>query len=336
MLIGHAAPERALLDSWMSGRLHHAWLLAGPQGLGKAAFAQRVAAFLLTRTNPQPDAAPDGFDTPGDTASTRLVAAGNHPELIRLERVAKEPGKEVARNITVDQVRALTMRMQLTIAFGHWRVAIIDAIDDLEPGAANALLKTLEEPPARTLFLLVSHSPGRLLPTVRSRCRLLRFQPIEEPALADWLRSQRPLTEHRRLVSAVAAAGGIPGRALELADGDTVQLEQRLLAIAGSGDSGNKLREALARDVAGVAGKARFRLLLDLAPRLLLRLAREAGTARTPAHLAGWDRVQAISRTAISGSYDAAMIAFEIGNCFAALVDEGASPVAASGLERRP
>jgi DNA polymerase III subunit delta' len=328
-MIGHDLPERALLDGWASGRLHHAWLLAGPQGLGKAHFAQRVATFLLTRPDASAGSAPDGLDTEGDGVAARLIAAGNHPELIRLERIAKEAGKEVARNISVDQVRGLIGRMQMTIALGHWRVAIIDAIDDLEPGAANALLKTLEEPPAKTLFLLVSHSPGRLLPTIRSRCRLLRFQSIDDAALADWLRAQRPLAEHRQLLAAVTASGGIPGRALELVDGDTAAMEARLLAIASSGDSGNKLREALARDVGGAAGKARFRLLLDLAPRMLLRLAREAGIERTPAFVASWDQVQAISRTAISGSYDAAMIGFEIGNCFAALADEGASPVAA-------
>lgn len=328
-MIGHDVPARTLLDGWAAGRLHHAWLLSGPQGLGKAHFAERVATFLLTRTHASPDAAPDGLDTAGDLVAGKLVAAGNHPELIRLERIAKETGKEVARNITVDQVRGLIGRMQMTLSLGHWRVAIIDAIDDLEPGAANALLKTLEEPPAQTIFMLVSHSPGRLLPTIRSRCRMLRFAPLSDAALGEWLRAQRPLVEHQQMVSAIAASGGIPGRALELVDGDTAALEQRLLTIAANGDIGNRLREALARDVSGAAGKARFRLLIDLAPRLLLRLARAAPPARTPAHLASWDRVQAITRTAISGSYDTAMIAFEIGNCFAALGHESASPVAA-------
>lgn len=331
MMIGHEAAERAFLDSWHSGRLHHGWLLAGPQGLGKAAFAQRIARFLLTRETAGGDAAPAGLNTPGDGVAAKLLDAGNHPELIQLERLAKDGAKEVARNITVDQVRGLIGRMQMTIAFGHWRVAIVDAIDDLEPGAANALLKTLEEPPARTLLLLVSHSPGRLLPTIRSRCRVLRFQPLDDDALLGWLSSQRPLAEHRLLASTVTASGGIPGRALELVDGDTDAMEQRLLAIAKSGDPGNRLREALARDVAGVAGKGRFRLLIDLAPRLLLRMARDGDAALHGQVLTSWDQIQTVSRNAISGSYDPAMVAFEIGNSFAALAETGAatSPAAA-------
>ncbi len=329
MLIGLDPAERIFLESWHSGRLHHAWLLAGPQGLGKAAFAQRIARFLLTRTADAQTETPEGLHSEGDFAAAKLLDAGNHPELHLLERLVKEAGKDAARNITVDQVRALISRLQYTIAIGHWRVIIVDAIDDLEAGAANALLKTLEEPPAKTLFLLVSHSPGRLLPTIRSRCRLLRFQPLEPAVLRSWLIAQRPIADMRQIDAAITAAGGIPGRALELVDGDTAQMEQRLLAIAANGDPGNRLRDALARDVAGVAGKARFRLLLDLAPRLLLRLARERGVAGATETLASWDQVQTISRNAISGSYDPAMIAFDIGNSFAALAGASASPARA-------
>lgn len=323
MMIGHSAAERAFLDSWQSGRLHHAWLLAGPQGLGKGALAGRIARFLLTRADGALAASPDGLDAAGEQMAAKLLDAGNHPEFHRIERLAKEPGKDAARNITVDQVRMLISRLQYTIAIGHWRVIVVDAIDDLEAGAANALLKTLEEPPAKTLFLLISHSPGRLLPTIRSRCRLLRFPPIDDATLRDWLVAQRPLADMRQIGAAITAAGGIPGRALELVDGDTAQMEQRLLAIANHGDPDNRLREALARDVAGVAGKPRFRVLLDLAPRLLLRLARERGNAGAQQSLDCWDRVQTASRNAISGSYDPAMVAFDIGNSFAALAGQG-------------
>lgn len=330
MMIGHEAAERAFLNSWQSGRLHHAWLLAGPQGLGKAALAERIARFLLTRSDNVLTPSPDGLDAAGDQTAAKLLDVGNHPELHILARLAREPAKEVARNITVDQVRMLITRLQFTIAIGHWRVIIVDAIDDLEAGAANALLKTLEEPPAKTLFLLISHSPGRLLPTIRSRCRLLRFQPIDDATLRSWLIAQRPLADMRQIGAAITAAGGIPGRALELVDGDTAQLEQRLLAIASNGDPDNRLREALAREVAGVAGKPRFRVLLDLAPRLLLRLARDRGSVGAPETLTCWDQVQMASRTAISGSYDPAMVAFDIGNSFALLAGQssgaGASP----------
>lgn len=318
-MLGHDAPERAFLDGWQSGRLHHAWLLAGPQGLGKAHFARAIARFLLSRADALPDPAVTSLAAAGDPVADRLIAAGNHPEFLALERLVKDGGKDFARNITVDQVRGLINRMQMTIAIGHWRVAIIDAIDDLEAGAANALLKTLEEPPAKTLFLLVSHSPGRLLPTIRSRCRTLRFQPLAEDMLRTWLTQQRPIADMRQIAAAVTAAGGIPGRALELVDGDTAQMEQRLLDIASTGDPGNRLREALARDVAGVAGRERFRLLLDLAPRLLLRLRTGRDGDALARLLAAWDGVHASARTAVSGSYDPGMVAFEIGNHFAGL-----------------
>jgi DNA polymerase III subunit delta' len=333
MMIGHQAAESAFLNAWQSGRLHHAWLLAGPQGLGKAALAARIARFLLTRQERGAGEAGEGLDSAGDPVAGKLIDAGNHPELILLERLVKEAGKDPARNITVDQVRALNGRMQFTIAIGHWRVAMIDAIDDLEAGAANALLKTLEEPPAQTLFLLISHSPGRLLPTIRSRCRLLRFQPIDDASLAKWLKSQRPIADMGQIQAAVTAAGGIPGRALELVDGDTAAMEKRLLVIATTGDPGNVQREALARDVSGAAGKARFRLLLDLAPRVILRLARERDTAALAPVLTAWDEAQTAGRGAISGSYDPAMVAFDIGNAFAAIggarAHGGASPRAA-------
>src|SRR3546814_3275192 len=113
----------------------------------------------------------------------RLVAAGNHPEILTLERLPKDKGKDLARNITIDQVRGMIRRLHLSLSLGHWRVIVVDAVDDLETDGANALLKTLEEPPARTLFLLVSHSPGRLLPTIRSRCRTLRFQPVDRDVM---------------------------------------------------------------------------------------------------------------------------------------------------------
>src|SRR3546814_5355196 len=110
---------------------------------------------------------------------TTLFRSGNQPEILTLERLPKDKGKDLARNITIDQVRGMIRRLHLSLSLGHWRVIVVDAVDDLETDGANALLKTLEEPPARTLFLLVSHSPGRLLPTIRSRCRTLRFQPVD-------------------------------------------------------------------------------------------------------------------------------------------------------------
>lgn len=317
-LIGHADAENAFLDAWGGGRLHHAWLLAGPQGMGKAAFAARVARFLVTHGRGG-GGRPASLDDPGDAAAGRLVEAGNHPEILRLERAPKEKSKDLARNITIDQVRAMIRRLHLSLSLGDWRVIIVDAVDDLETDGANALLKTLEEPPAQTLFLLVSHSPGRLLPTIRSRCRTLRFQPIEHDVMTSWLHDIRSMLDMADLRAIVAASGGVPGKALALIDSDVAAMEKKLCAIVATGDPGNRLREALAREVGGTSNRARLELVIDIVPGLLTRIARERPIAEIAPVLAQWDRVQRTARDAIRGSYDGAMVGFEIGNCLAEL-----------------
>lgn len=317
-LIGHSDAEKAFLEAWQGGRLHHAWLLAGPQGMGKGAFAARVARFLATHGQAGAGQAVT-LDDPGDAAAGKLVEAGNHPEIIQLARQPKDKGKELARNITIDQVRGVIRRLHLSLSLGDWRVIIVDAVDDLETDGANALLKTLEEPPARTLFLLVSHSPGRLLPTIRSRCRILRFQPVDHDVMTAWLHVLRPMTDRAELRAIVAASGGVPGKALALIDSDVAAMEAKLLAIAAGGDPGNRLREALAREVGGTSNRARLELVIDIVPGLLARLARERPVAEIAPVLAAWDRVQRTVRDAVRGSYDGSMVGFEIGNCLAEL-----------------
>lgn len=318
-MIGHDAAESAFLEAWQSGRLHHAWLLAGPQGMGKGSFAARVARFLVTH-GPGGDSDPVvGLDDPGDAAAGRLVAAGNHPEILQLARQPKDKGKELARSITIEQVRQMIRRLHLSLSLGDWRVIIVDAVDDLETDGANALLKTLEEPPAKTLFLLVSHSPGRLLPTIRSRCRILRFQPVDRDVMTAWLHDLRPMVDMAEVRAIAAASGGVPGKAIALLDSDVAAMESKLLAIATGGDPGNRLREALAREVGGASNRARLELVIDIVPGLLARLARERSMAEIAPVLAQWDRVQRTVRDAVRGSYDGAMVGFEIGNCLAEL-----------------
>jgi DNA polymerase III subunit delta' len=317
-MIGHQDAEAAFLEGWQGGRLHHAWLLAGPQGMGKGAFASRVARFLVTHgRGGEGQTIP--IDDPGDTAAGRLVDAGNHPEILRLARQAKDKAKDMARNITIEQVRELKTRLHFSLSLGEWRVIIVDAIDDLEPAASNALLKTLEEPPAKTLFLLISHSPGRLLPTIRSRCRTLRFQPVDHDVMTAWLHEIRPMLDMTEVRAIVTAAGGVPGKALALIDSDVAVMEKKLLAIAATGDPENRLREALAREVGGTSNRARLELVIDIVPGLLASLARDRPVADIAPILAQWDRVQRTVRDAIRGSYDGTMVGFEIGNCLAEL-----------------
>jgi len=321
-MIGHDKAESAFLEAWQGGRLHHAWLLAGPQGMGKAAFASRVARFLVTHGRAGSGEAAR-LDDPGDAAAAKLVDAGNHPEILHLTRQAKDKSPrdkgDLARNITIDQIRQMIRRLHLSLSLGAWRVVIIDAVDDLEGDGANALLKTLEEPPAQTIFLLVSHSPGRLLPTIRSRCRMLRFQPVDRDVMTAWLHDMRSMLDAAEVRAIVAASGGVPGKALALIDSDVAAMEKKLLAIAASGDPDNRLREALAREVGGTSNRARLELAIDIVPGLLAQLARERPVAQIAPVLAQWDRVQRTVRDAIRGSYDGTMVGFEIGNCLAEL-----------------
>ncbi len=211
-LYGHEsaiASFRAALDS---GQLHHAWLLAGPEGIGKALFADKAALRVLAQAMGPVDA--PGLDVPDVHQAARLAAAGSHPDLMRLERLTKEGGTELARSIMVDQVRGLQRLFSTTTSISPWRAVVIDSIDDLERNAANALLKNLEEPPPDTIFLLVTHAPDRLLPTIRSRCRLLRLAPLKSDVMASALRTALPDAAEEEILALVEAGQGAPGRAI--------------------------------------------------------------------------------------------------------------------------
>lgn len=187
---GHQAAEQALLDAWQSGKMHHAWLLTGPKGIGKATFAYRAARFIF---NEGAAGGEGGFFSPTDLSSdpkshnARLVANQAHPNLLSIDRVYDDKAKRYKTEITVNEVRKTVRFFGSTAGEATWRVCIVDPADDLNSNAANALLKVLEEPPAKTVFFLISHAPGRLLPTIRSRCRRLAFAPLENPILSQAL-----------------------------------------------------------------------------------------------------------------------------------------------------
>ena len=189
-LIGNTAARAAFAAAAASGTLHHAWLLAGPEGVGKASFA-RIAALRLLAAAAAPGALPAGLVVPDSHPARALMDAGSHPDYRLLARLPKDPdkpGEDLARSITIAQVRSLGPMFATRPSLSFRRVVVIDAIDDLERGDANALLKNLEEPPAGTIFLLVSHAPRRLLPTIRSRCRLLRFERLRDDDVTTVLR----------------------------------------------------------------------------------------------------------------------------------------------------
>ena len=213
-ILGQDRAIATFREAMNSGSLHHAWLLAGPRGVGKGTFAAAAARRVLAQAGGPPVDLP-GIDTPADHRMVRLIDAGSHPDFRLIKREAHETGPkkgELRRGISIDQVRKLQELFAVAPSLGDWRVAIIDCMDELEPQAAQALLKTLEEPPAKSLFLLVSHSPGRLLPTIRSRCRRLDFQTLDPASLDAILTAERPKLTAEDRARLIPLAGGSAGR----------------------------------------------------------------------------------------------------------------------------
>ncbi len=314
-LFGHDAAVAAFRAGLDSGRLHHGWLLAGPKGIGKALFAEKAALRVLAGLSPD---AP-GLDVPDDHPAAHLIAAGSHPDHMRLERLVKEGGTELARSINVDQVRGLQRLFATTTSISPWRAVVIDAIDDLEPGGANTLLKTLEEPPPNTVFLLVSHAPERLLPTIRSRCRLLRFSPLDDGAMTSALRAALPDADESELAALAKVGKGAPGRAIAWRGLDVEGLDQAMDALVREGDPVNARRAALAQSLALKSAQPRYEAFLARAPS---RIAAEARTRRGPAlaqALSLWERAAELAGSAQRLSLDPQSTAFELGGMLAAL-----------------
>jgi len=212
-LIGHAAAERTIGDALAGGRLHHAWLITGAEGVGKATLAYRFARRLLAG-----GAAP-GLAIAESHPTFRRVAAGSHADLLSIEREFDEKKKKMKKNIAVESVRQAPGFLHLTPAEGGWRVVIIDGAEDMSGGSANALLKVLEEPPSRAVLMLVSAAPGRLLPTIRSRCRHLPLAALTAEDMARVLALYLPDARAAERATLVSLAQGSPGRALALAEG---------------------------------------------------------------------------------------------------------------------
>jgi DNA polymerase III subunit delta' len=231
---GHHEAETALLNAYRSGRIPHAWLIGGAQGIGKATLAYRMARFVLAHRDPSGADVQHAETLNVDSSDpvARHVAAGAHGGLLTLERTLNDKG--VMRTvITVDQTRETISFFGSTAAVEGWRVCIVDTVDELQhPNAANALLKILEEPPRQSLFLLVSHAPARVLPTILSRCRKLALRPLATADViqAAALAANIPIDDPALSEAAEASEGSV-ARALTLLGGDTVKLYQRTAAL---------------------------------------------------------------------------------------------------------
>lgn len=331
-LAGHDAVVADFLSAMRGPRMHHAWLFVGPEGVGKALAATALAKRLLCEAA-GPALSDDRLGVPEDHPIARLVDAYTHPDFILLDRLPKDmkTWREVerrdwpadierSRNITVEQVRALGATFALTPSYSRSRVVLVDSIDDMERGAANALLKSLEEPPQGTIFLLVSHAPGRLLPTIRSRCRTLRFAALDNGSMRIALRRNLPDIGESELSALVDAGEGSPGQALGLAGLDLAGLDAALRSIARDGDPDNTVRGELAQLLSAKTAQRRYEAFLGRAPTFIAREARNRHGSALAVALDAWSAARSLAESAVRQSLDPQMTVFSLAGQVAALV----------------
>lgn len=284
-LFGQQAAESAFLDAYRQGRLHHGWLLTGPRGVGKATLAWKIARFLLA--TPEDDggffapAPPDRLDIAADHPVMRRSIALTEPRLFLLRRGPNDSRSSLSNIISVDDVRKMKTFFQFHATDGGRRAAIIDSADELNPAAANALLKLLEEPPEGVTLLLVSHQPSRLLPTIRSRCRELRLAPLGPDDMARALAAAGAEAGDGTALAELAA--GSVGEAIRIANLDGLALYARLVELlSGVPRLDRPALIALAEAGAGRGAEASFDLILRLVDLFLARLARTGTTGLAP------------------------------------------------------
>jgi len=248
-LFGHGAAERRFLDAHAQTRLHHAWLIEGPEGIGKARFAQRLAAFLLGARGP----AEHPLDADETDPVWRACASGSHPDLRLVHRELNDKGK-LTQDISVDQIRTLTDFFTMKPALGGWRIGIIDAIDETNRSGANALLKTLEEPPPKCVLFLINHRREPILPTIRSRCRVLRLSVLADPDCDNALEAAGAQPQAAR------ATRGRPGKGIRLSSGPALVAVEaaRALLRAAPGFSDKLAMAALSAAAADDASMEAF------------------------------------------------------------------------------
>lgn len=309
LFIGQEAAWQEWLSATASERMHHAWLLAGPKGLGKRAFARAAAAVLVNRAG-------------GRTAD---IAA--HPDIHLLEHLPanedeakkKAEGKpyQTRRNITVDQVREMIRRLATMPTLGDRRAIIVDPADDMEKSAVNALLKALEEPPAGTYFLLIAHQPGRLLPTIRSRCRVLRFATLSPEELDAVIRRDVPQADAQTRAAAIAASNGSPGVALSFVEQELSGLHRLMSRILHEGDADFRLRGALAEEMGLRPTRERLAATLELARSVLVAELPIASRAQQLRIIKAHGTLAKLGMQAPTYNFDAGLLILEIGGLLA-------------------
>ena len=309
-LIGHDEAWREWHSALGSARMHHAWILTGLKGLGKAQFALAAAAQLV---------AEPGIKQPPIEMHPDILIP-EHPPENKEEVKKREDGQPYKRkrSIPIDEVRTLQRRLTTRPTLGNRRVVIIDPADDLEKNAANALLKSLEEPPEGTFFLLVTHRLGRLLPTLRSRCRVLRFSPLADDQIEAILRESAPGADAATRAAAIAAAEGSPGAALEFVAQDLGKLHQLMLRLIAEGDEHFALRGALSEEIGARPDRERQQAAVDLARAVVAaELGQEA--ARDGRVIEAHGQLVRLGAQLPTYNFDPGLVAMELGALLAAL-----------------
>lgn len=310
MLLGHAEAWREWRTALAGERMHHAWLLAGKRGLGKGLFARAAAAELVAFPGvhqPDPERHPD-------------ILIPEHPPESKEEQKKRDDGGafKTKRSIPIDEIRLMQGRLTTRPTLGERRAVIIDPADHLEPNAANALLKSLEEPPVGTFFLLVAHQPERLLPTIRSRCRMLRFAPLPDEDVMGLLAREAPECDAAGRAAAVRAARGSPGVALDFLTQDLGALDTLMRAIAEGGDRDFALRGELAAEIGARPDRERIAAAIELARATLARLAGDAPRDRIPALVEAHADLVRLAGQAPTYNFDPGLLVMHLGGLLAA------------------
>lgn len=285
LLLGHDEAEQEVLSAWTSGRMHHAWLITGPRGIGKATLAYRVARFVLAGGGEGGlFGGPESLEIAPDHPVFRRVAHASHGDLRVVERAWDDKRKRLRGEIVIDTVRDVGGFLSMTPSEGGWRVVIVDAADEMNRNAANALLKVLEEPPRRAVLLLLAHNPARLLPTIRSRCRRLPLRPLPDETVEELVRRARPDLDIDDVRALARLGEGSVGRALDLAEQGGLQHYQALIGL---------LRGLPRLDVPGLhaftdkaaRGDDGFRITAELLQWWLSRVIAAGGRGTAPAEV---------------------------------------------------
>ncbi len=329
-IVGHDDVIGGFLSAMRGERPHHAWLFAGPEGLGKATLAMAAARRLLAEAA-DPTLSRTELSVREDHPTASLMDAWSHPDFILIDRLPKDikmaekpriewgEDEERRRSIRVDQIRDLNRRFSTHPTFSSRRIVILDGAEYCEMNSSNALLKMLEEPPQGTVFILVTHAPGQLLPTIRSRCRMLSFSALSDDVMTSVLRSQVRDASPSEIAALVRLGQGAPGRAIRLAGLNVDAMMASLERIAASGDADNKERVALSSAMALKSGQARFEAFLGLVPAFMASKAREAQGRGLREALTHYEQARDLAHHAIAGSLDPQSVTFALAGHVAAL-----------------